>query len=183
MQTTSTHRETLIQQLMAVFQQQGYEGATLSKLAAATGLGKASIYHHFPGGKDEIARVLMRRAIVEFERLAIARLRSNGAARERLKAFIDGFAEYVEGGRGHCLLAVLAQAGARPYFGAEITTQFGDWLRALTDIFEEIGEKPKRASRSASHLFDQMYGSLLVSKMLNDPKYFQRSMKRLRKSW
>ncbi|MDH3644464.1 MAG: TetR/AcrR family transcriptional regulator, partial [Gammaproteobacteria bacterium] len=42
-------RESLEDQLVTVFKKRGYEGATLNQLADATGLSKASLYHHFPG--------------------------------------------------------------------------------------------------------------------------------------
>ena len=172
----------LLEQLMAVFQQQGYEGATLAKLAAASGLGKASLYHHFPGGKDEIARVLMRKAIADLQRLAFSRLKGSGSARGRLAALLDGFCDYVDQGRGHCLLAVLAQGGARPYYGSEIAAQFQDWLQMVTEVFEERGEKPKRAKRSAKRFVEQLYGILLMSKILDQPEHFQQATKRLRKT-
>ena len=45
----SASREGLLETLGAVFESRGYDGATLSLLSAATGLGKASLYHPFPG--------------------------------------------------------------------------------------------------------------------------------------
>ncbi|TGQ06111.1 helix-turn-helix domain-containing protein, partial [Mesorhizobium sp. M00.F.Ca.ET.217.01.1.1] len=39
-----------------VFREHGYEGASLALIGAATGLGKGSLYHFFPGGKEEMAR-------------------------------------------------------------------------------------------------------------------------------
>lgn len=180
--TRDTARTTLIEQLMVVFQQQGYEGATLAKLAAASGLGKASLYHHFPGGKDEIARVLMRKSIADLQRLAFSRLQAPGLSRDRLGALLDGFSEYVDQGRGHCLLAVLAQGGARPYYGTEIAAQFQDWLQMVAEVFEERGEKPKRAKRSADHFVEQIYGALIVSKIFDQPGHFRRAIKRLRKT-
>ncbi len=46
-----------IAQLSKVCWQYGYEGATLARLSAATGLG-TSLYHHFPKAKEEMAAVL-----------------------------------------------------------------------------------------------------------------------------
>ena len=43
-------KDTAVPQLLTVFQRYGYEGATLAKLSAATGLGKASLYHYFSQG-------------------------------------------------------------------------------------------------------------------------------------
>lgn len=52
-------KETYIPYLLRLFRQYGYDGATLSKISEATGLGKASLYHHFPGGKDEMVEVVL----------------------------------------------------------------------------------------------------------------------------
>ncbi|MFT7651655.1 MAG: TetR/AcrR family transcriptional repressor of lmrAB and yxaGH operons, partial [Candidatus Azotimanducaceae bacterium] len=41
----------LTEDLRQVFITRGYDGATLAHLSASTGLSKASLYHHFPGGK------------------------------------------------------------------------------------------------------------------------------------
>jgi len=166
---------------MSVFQQQGYDGATLARLAGVTGLGKASLYHHFPGGKEEIALVLVRHAIATLERLAFSRLQGRDDPTTRLRQFLDGFSEYVEHGQGHCLLAVLMQGGARPTFAEEISAQLRDWRPRLAGPYEERGEKPKRALRAANLLLERLYGALLLSKLLGDPKHFQRTVKRLRK--
>ena len=181
MDVQRTQRAQLVEQLGAVFQRQGYDGATLAQLAAVTGLGKASLYHHFPGGKEEMAQVLVRRSVANLERVAFSRLQGPGEPRKRLLAFLEGFSEYVEQGRGNCLLAVMLQGSSRALFADQISAQFQDWQPAVAAVFEELGEKPKRAQRSAGNLLDTLYGSLLVSRLLDDPKHFQQSIKRLGK--
>ena len=52
-------RIELLNALSDVFRKRGYEGATLAELAAAANLGRASLYHHFPGGKAEMARQVL----------------------------------------------------------------------------------------------------------------------------
>ena len=51
---TGMSRETHLPTLFQLFRQHGYDGVSLAKIAAATELGKASLYHHFPGGKAEM---------------------------------------------------------------------------------------------------------------------------------
>jgi AcrR family transcriptional regulator len=177
----TSNRTQLIEQLSAVFERNGYAGATLSQLAAATGLSKSSLYHHFPGGKREMAQALLRHAVAEVEVLAFSCLQGPERPTTRLAAFLEGFSRYVEDGAGHCLLAVLAQGGARTELGDEIAAQVGDWTRLLTKTLEESGVKPKRARRLAGDLLDQLYGSLTVGKMLNDPDHFRRTVKRIAK--
>jgi AcrR family transcriptional regulator len=179
-------RSQLIEQLTDVFERNGYAGATLTQLAAAVGLSKSSLYHHFPGGKREMADALLRNAVAELEVRAFGRLQGPERPAARLAGFLAGFSQYVEDGAGHCLLAVLAQGDARDELGERIATQLRDWIATLAGTLEQAGVKPKRARRLANDLLDQLYGSLTVSKMLNDPGHFkrahQRVTKRLRKA-
>ena len=46
-------QEQLIEIITEVFIDKGSEGATLTELSRATGLKKASLYYHYPGGKKE----------------------------------------------------------------------------------------------------------------------------------
>ncbi len=48
-------REEVLDRLAAAFRRDGYDGASIARLSAATGLGKASLYHYFPGGKQDMA--------------------------------------------------------------------------------------------------------------------------------
>ena len=45
--------------LMEVIRAKGFEGASMNDLAEATGLKKASLYHRFPGGKQEITEAVL----------------------------------------------------------------------------------------------------------------------------
>jgi AcrR family transcriptional regulator len=177
----SSSRTRLIEQLSGVFVRNGYAGATLSQLAAVAGMSKSSLYHHFPGGKREMAQALLRHAIAELESRAFAALHAPGPPAERLAGFLEGFSRYVDRGEGHCLLAVLAQTTPREELGVEIAAQVDVWLNRLTRTLEESGVKPKRARRVAGDLMDQLYGSLAVGKMLGDPAHFDRTVRRAAK--
>lgn len=182
MNETALRRSTLISQIGEVFRARGYEGATLTHLAAATGLGKASLYHHFPGGKAEMADVLLREAIGALQHRAFSRLAGSEPPAERLQRFLDGYAAYLEGHDGVCLLAVLALGGARDDLGATIAGQLRDWQTHLTAVFEEAGHKPKRAARAAGELLNALYGAQVVARMTADPQHLKRSLKRLAKT-
>ena len=45
-----SERADLLPLISEVFRSHGYEGATLTLIGKATGLGKGSLYHFFPGG-------------------------------------------------------------------------------------------------------------------------------------
>src|SRR5437762_12723369 len=52
-------RAALLPVLGEVFRAHGYEGATLALITEATGLGKGSLYHFFPGGKAQMAAAVL----------------------------------------------------------------------------------------------------------------------------
>lgn len=175
-------RTDLLAALAGVFEALGYDGATLSRLAAATGLSKSSLYHHFPGGKAEMAAVLLRDAAAELERTAFSRLAAaHLPARDRLAAFVDGFSDYVHQGERRCLVSVLAQGSAGVEHGATVAGQFSDWSHRLAATFEDAGYKPKRAERATTELLSGLYGSLELAGLLRDPAVFRQQVKRLKK--
>lgn len=180
--TGANRRAGLLDPLAQVFRERGYEGATLTELAAATGLGKASLYHHFPGGKAEMADVLIRDAVSQARALAFARLHGPEPPAERLQRFVSGFADYLEAAGGPCLLGVLAMGSARAVHGEPMAAQFREWRDALAGLFEEAGQKPKRAGRSAADVLNTLYGAQLTAALLGDPKHLTRSLKRLARS-
>jgi TetR/AcrR family transcriptional repressor of lmrAB and yxaGH operons len=163
----STVKLQLISILDDVFRRRGYEGATLSELSRACGLGKASLYHHFPGGKEEMASLLLRRAVAELN----------------LCGFVDGFAAYCANGTRNCLVAEFTATAARARFGDEIQLQTESWLRRLTAAFAETGDHEKRARRRARELLGSLYGALVLARLLNDSKPFQQTIDRLRKGF
>ena len=55
-----TERAAAVPALAEAFREHGFEGASVTALCAATGLGKGSLYNFFPGGKEEMAEFYLR---------------------------------------------------------------------------------------------------------------------------
>ncbi len=178
----SATRTRLLESLGDVFESHGYDGATLSLLSQATGLGKASLYHHFPGGKADMAAALLRDRVARLERLAFSRLQGGLPANVRLAEFIDGFREYVEDGQRTCLLLVFREGAAGPRYGETLASQYTDWRNRLAATFEEAGQKAKSAERSAAAMLSSLYGALVTAQLAGDPASFKRQAKRLKRS-
>ena len=73
-------REEAVASMSEIFRRYGYEGASLKRLSDASGLGRSSLYHHFPNGKEDMAAAV-RDWIVE---QASARATSRGSTQRRL---------------------------------------------------------------------------------------------------
>jgi TetR/AcrR family transcriptional repressor of lmrAB and yxaGH operons len=172
----------LTEDLRRVFITRGYDGATLAHLSASTGLSKASLYHHFPGGKPEMAAVSVRDAISRLQQLAYHHF-LNLPPQKALAGFLEGYTEYVDYGRSNCLLAILINHATAHEdildLQVLITKQFFDWHAILTQAFEGCGYKSKKAERMAHELIAQIHGALLNAKLHNNAKLFSKAMTRL----
>ena len=167
----SVNREALLDTLLEVFQRKGYEGTSLAALAAASQRGKASLYHHFPGGKVEIVAILVRRSISALQDQAFRHLSASAGAAERISACVDGFSAYTQAGDSNCLLASLALTNPE-LLDASIAERFEQWENQLSNAYAELAADNKHDrtdAKSARHraraTLARLYGSLVLSRL------------------
>ncbi len=60
---TTTARERVLMVAEQLFQERGYNGVSMSDLASALGMQKASLYHHASGGKEALFVEVMERIL------------------------------------------------------------------------------------------------------------------------
>ena len=182
-------RELLMKNIAEVFASRGYDGATLANLASAAGLSKASLYHHFPGGKPEMAAALLHQAIQELEQLAFAALAGDAEPRQKLRAFIKGVLPPIpsRGSATACSLCCnttqLPTMGRSSICSRPFPISFRPGTKNLTRVFETAGAKPKRARRQAHDLIAALYGALFNARLHGDAALFIAAIKRLRKQF
>ena len=129
-------REEAIVQLVNVFRQYGYEGTTLARLSAATGLGKASLYHHFPKGKEEMAAAVLQHINAWCEDNIIASLRSPCEPIDRLRQMSQKVDQLYEHGHQPCLFAVLSLGDSHDLFHAQIRGALNVWIDRSAVVFD-----------------------------------------------
>src|SRR5262245_29969734 len=97
-------RDEMLGRLMDLFREKGYDGASFSDISESTGLGKSSLYHHFPDGKTEIARQLIAYLEEQLEKALFEPMRSSGTPRQKVDRMLDTIDRFYEGGKKACLL-------------------------------------------------------------------------------
>ncbi|HEU0053999.1 MAG TPA: TetR/AcrR family transcriptional regulator [Longimicrobium sp.] len=85
-------RERIIRQAAALFNRQGFVGASMSDIMAATGLQKGGIYRHFES-KEALALEAFDYAVNQMAGRFTEALRDKDRALDRLHAIISVFAE------------------------------------------------------------------------------------------
>ena len=58
-------KQEILEQSLTLFMKQGYEGASMSDIASATGIKKASLYAHY-SGKEEIFSAVFSGVVEEY---------------------------------------------------------------------------------------------------------------------
>lgn len=170
----------VLSRLAQVFKEEGYDSATLSRLSSATGLGKASLYHHFPGGKVDMAIAVAERSNRIFHEQIIAPLQSDGDPVKRIEQMIKHLNIYYSQGEESCLLGMLAMGGNAPLFQEQVRRGLGDWIEALAQVLIQAGLSTTEAHQRAEDTVFRIEGALLVARGTGDPSPFRRMLAQLK---
>ncbi|NJM59286.1 MAG: TetR/AcrR family transcriptional regulator [Oscillatoriales cyanobacterium RU_3_3] len=172
-------KETYVPCLLKLFRQHGYDGATLSKISEATGLGKASLYHHFPGGKDEMVEAVLDYLEDWLTQNILQPLASAGDSVARLQCMCDRLTEIYEGGTQPCMFAILLLGSARDVFHGKVKALFCGWIDEIAAVLVETGMERALAQQRGEDAAIAVQGALILAQALDDPSPFMRVMQQL----
>jgi TetR/AcrR family transcriptional regulator, lmrAB and yxaGH operons repressor len=172
-------REKLLDLLVAVFRKNGYDGTSVSDITAATGLGKSSLYHHFPGGKEEIGLAVLEHLSARL-RPALDALGDSRPPPVKLAAFLEAVDELYEGGRMACLLERLCASAHRRRFTQPLKASFQEFVGAFEGLCREAGLSRAEARARAEDSVVRIEGSLVLAAGTDDPRVFQRAIESIR---
>ncbi len=172
-------KDTYVPCLLQLFRQYGYDGATLARISKATGLGKASLYHHFPGGKDEMVQAVMEYLERWLAEKVLPSLEGEGTALEKLHRMCDRLSELYEAGQQPCMSATLLLGSARDLFQGRVQARYCAWIGAVAEVLVNAGFDHTTAQQRGEDLVIALQGSLIVAQGLNRPEVFQRALQQL----
>jgi AcrR family transcriptional regulator len=162
-----------------VFQRYGYDGASLSLLSKATGLERASLYHRFPNGKEEMADTLLARIDEWFRRDVFEPLAGPGDPPVRVRRVAQRLREFYRRGTRSCVLETLSLGGSTPRIRNHLHRTFAAWLGAFVAIARESGLPHPLARRRAMEALVRIQGALVVARLLGDEGPFLRVLDEL----
>lgn len=172
-------REGILLGLMEEFRGCGFDGVSLSRISEVTGLGKASLYHHFPGGKGEMAEAVMVLAASWLEAHVFAPLEAEGVPSERLAKVLKALEGFYAGGAKSCLLDVMPLGGSAAV-RASVKAVFQRLLAGFEQLASDAGLSRAAARARAEQALVSLQGSLVLARGLGDTAPFTRAIKALR---
>jgi TetR/AcrR family transcriptional regulator len=99
----NTPREKILDAAEALFARRGFAGVGLSEIAEAVGLGKSSLFHHFPT-KAQLYAAVVERILADIETVLTQALAAGGTPVERLDRWIDTIVDLLGAQPSHARL-------------------------------------------------------------------------------
>jgi len=179
-------KNRIIQQAANLFNQQGYAGASMSDIMAATGLKKGGIYNHF-ASKDELAIAAFDFAAQQASQRYFHALKKRSAI-ARLKAIIHTFStspdEFSIKGGCPLLNTAIESDDTNPVLRERVQAAMYQWRNLIHQIVKKGIEREEIQPKVdpdavATILISTMEGSLMLTKLYGDRIHMQRAKEHL----
>jgi TetR/AcrR family transcriptional regulator, lmrAB and yxaGH operons repressor len=161
---TNDVRRRMVDEAAKSLARKGLQGTSFSEVLAASGAPRGSLYHHFPGGKDE----LVLSALDAASERALAALGERGGrpALDIAEGFVGIWrfiltrSDFTMG----CAVAAVTVAAARPDQVARAGEIFRGWRTRLGELLAAGGVAPDRASSLAALLIAACEGAVILAR-------------------
>jgi len=159
-----TIRQQMIERTAVLLAKKGLQGTSFSEVLEASGAPRGSLYHHFPGGKDELVLAAVRlagdQALAALDRVSgqsagdVAR---TFAALWRAVLSMSGFA-------AGCAVVAVTVATDSPALLESAAEVFRDWRSRLGALLAQGGVPEDRAPALAAGLISGFEGAVILSR-------------------
>ena len=170
-------RERYIEAAARLFRRRGYHGVGVAEIVAESGAPRGSFYHHFPGGKEELAlhaidaagRFVARLIDEAFEGAA-DRETGRRALADRLAGALEA-SGWVDG----CPVTGIASdtAGESEALRLAVAGTFGRWTARAARHAVRLGAGEAEAGRWAERLLVELEGAWIVARALRSRAPFE----------
>ena len=174
-----TSKDAIVDRLFTVFRDRGFEGASLADLSRATGLGRSSLYHYFPEGKDQMAAAVLARAEVVIDSRIFRVAQAPEPLRSRVRKIVSALEQMYSGGRTPCILGQLATASIGPSARESLRSSLERWTVAIAKLARDGGMRESRARDFAEDWVARLQGALIVQAANGSTGAFERVLKAL----
>jgi TetR/AcrR family transcriptional repressor of lmrAB and yxaGH operons len=170
---TST-RSRLLRAALKLFRRHGYHGTGINEILALAEVPKGSMYHHFPGGKEEVACEVVRQLAGGVVALVEAHAGAAGTP-ERVRRVGAALAETLARTRHElCALfaAFVAERESAPKLAAAVSEAYAAMQAPLASALVAEGRAPAEAARTAQLVVMLLEGGSLVAAAQGAPAAF-----------
>ena len=164
----SSTRERIVAATTNLFRQRGYNGTSLKMIIDAAGTTNGSLYHFFPGGKDDLAAAVVRESGAAYLELFELYMDGPDDILTALTSFFEGGSVVLEETEfiDPCPIGTIAREVASVNEPLRLATQrvFRSWIDAASERLDQAGVDPGRAQSLATCLVAIIEGGFVLSR-------------------
>ena len=162
-------RDRLIAAMLNALRRKGYHGVGLNELLAEAGAPKGVLYHHFPGGKSELAIAAIQTVVTQITGGLQKLLKRHANLADAVGAWMVS-AQKVLAGSGFeqgCPLASIALESTPDdaAIRAALAEGFSSIRTHLSDALQAAGIAPARSANLAALMVSAYEGALLQARV------------------
>lgn len=157
-------RQQIIERTVVLLARKGLQGASFSQILEESGAPRGSLYHYFPGGKDEL--VLEAIALAGNQAMGVLDQLTGKSAKEIAEAFVSLWRSVLsrsDFGAG-CAVAAVTVAAESPLLRERAGDIFRRWRARLSELFEAGGIPAGRGAPLAASLISACEGAVILSR-------------------
>ena len=157
-----------------LFRQQGYNGTSLKQVTEASGAPSGSLYHFFPGGKEDLADAVIRTSGVVYRDLLDVIFDAAADPASGVTDFFDGAALVLAetGYLDACPIGTVALevASTNDRLRAATADVFDIWTDAVVGHLRSVGVDEDRSRELAITLVAAVEGGFMLSRAARSPE-------------
>ena len=171
----SDARTRFVDTAAGLFRRHGYHGVGLSQIVSVSGAPKGSFYHHFPGGKEELAEHTVRHAGAAIARAIDEAFSEAPSFAAGARALADRIADWFEAS-GWCdgcpITSIVLDTTPSSDRILQATQEvFDDWIARAIGHAERLGAEGD-ARTTATRLLIALEGAWIVARVLRSREPF-----------
>jgi AcrR family transcriptional regulator len=166
-------RKRMVQGAIQSLARQGLQGTSLSEVLELSGAPRGSIYHHFPGGKEELAAAAVDLSAAQA--VELLNRKAGASAVEVVEFFLDLWRTLLTRsgfGVGCALAGVTVTAGSAELLD-RAAAAFRAWRQRLAELLGEGGMQASRAQEFAVLLLAASEGAVILSRAERSLEQFE----------
>jgi AcrR family transcriptional regulator len=165
-------RQRIVEAGAALVRHKGYSATGVKEIVTAAQAPFGSLYHHFPGGKEQLGEAVIRHGGAEYAKLGPLVFDAAPDVVTGVRMFFDGAADnLVESGwTAGCPIATVALevANTSEPLRAATAEVFTSWIDGLAPRFADAGLPDARAREIAIAFISALEGAFVLSQAWRD---------------
>ena len=171
---TAPTRDRIVDAASDLLRLQGLHATGVKQIVGHADAQLASLYHFFPGGKEELADTVIRQAGAGYQELVTAVWDAEADVVASVRAIFAGAAAVLEatGYEDACPIATVALEVASTNETLRVATAdvFAAWNEAATSRLEAAGLTPAAARRLAFAIVAALEGGFVLARAARSPE-------------